>query len=148
MSSALYNRDILRLATAIPHLGRLEFAEGTVDRRSPTCGSRVTVDVTVDEEGRVDAIGLEVSACALGQASASLMSAHAIGKTAPEFSAAAAALRSMLSAQADDPDVTFWPGIAVLLPARAHPARHASILLAFDAASEATAIASEGKVRV
>ena len=85
MSTALYNRDILRLAASIPHLGRLEAPQASATRRSPVCGSIVTVDVVTDEAGRVAALGQEVKACALGQASASLMGAHAVGRTAAEL---------------------------------------------------------------
>jgi NifU-like protein involved in Fe-S cluster formation len=88
MSAPLYNNDILRLAATIPHHRRLADPQGTAERRSPTCGSRVSVDVRMDGDGRVADIGLEVRACALGQASASLMAAHAIGRSADELAAA------------------------------------------------------------
>ena len=78
MTTALYNRDILRLAASIPHQLPLERPQASVEKRSPVCGSRVRVDVIVDEAGRVAALGQEVKACALGQASAALMGAGAI----------------------------------------------------------------------
>lgn len=82
---------------------------------------------------------MEVSACALGQASAALLCAHARGLTADELADAARKLRHWLT-QADSPDgASFWPGIEALGVARAYPARHASILLAFEAVAEATA---------
>ena len=83
MPSALYNRDILRLAASIPHQRRLDAPQASVVKQSPVCGSRVTVEIKLDEEGRVAELGQEVRACALGQASASLMGAHALGR-APE----------------------------------------------------------------
>ena len=85
MSGTLYNMDILRLAANIPHLKRLERAQATVERRSPTCGSRVLVDVALNDEGQISDLGWEVNACALGQASASLLSTHAIGHSAQEI---------------------------------------------------------------
>ena len=85
VTAALYNRDILRLAAAIPHQRRLAVLQASVEKSSPVCGSRVTVDLIVDAEGRVAELGQEVRACALGQASAALMGAHAVGRTADEL---------------------------------------------------------------
>jgi NifU-like protein involved in Fe-S cluster formation len=133
--TALYNRDILRLAAAIPHLGRLEAPEGSSERRSPVCGSRVAVDLVLDDEGRVAALGQEVKACALGQASAALMGANALGRSPDEIARARDAFAAWLRGERDDPGD--WPGLAVFAHARAYPARHASILLAFEAAAEA-----------
>ena len=135
MSTTLYSRDILRLAASIPHLGRLEGPQASVERTSPLCGSRVTVDVSVDGEGRVAAVGQEVRACALGQASAALMAAHVVGRGHEEIAAARDALAGFLSgARADSGD---WPGLGVFAEARRFSARHGSILLAFEAAAEA-----------
>ena len=140
MTAALYNSTILRLAAGIPHHSRLENADASVERRSPVCGSRVTVDVSLDREGRVASIGQEVRACALGQASAALMGAHAIGLDAGELAAARDALAAWLAGTRDDPGE--WPGLDIFAPARAHSARHASIRLAFEAVAEAAADAS------
>ena len=133
--SALYNRDILRLAASVPHLRRLDAPHGSAEKRSAVCGSRVAVDVALDKEGRVAALGQEVKACALGQASASLMGANALGRSAEELAAAREALAAFLAGRRDDPGD--WPGLAVFAHARAYAARHASILLAFEAAAEA-----------
>jgi NifU-like protein involved in Fe-S cluster formation len=133
--SALYNRDILRLAASIPHQKRLEAPLASVTRQSPVCGSRVTVDIVADEQGRVVALGQEVRACALGQASASLMGAHAIGRAPEELAAARDDLARFLAGHRDDPGD--WPGLAIFAAARPFTARHASILLAFEAAAEA-----------
>ena len=141
MPSALYSRDILRLAASIPHLGRLEAPQGSAERASKLCGSRVAVDVVLDGEGRIAELGLEVKACALGQASAALMGAAAIGRTGDELAAAHAALAAYLSGDRHDPGD--WPGLAVFAAARAVPARHAAILLPFDAAAAAAAAAGE-----
>lgn len=138
MSAPLYNKDILRLAASIPHHQRLADAQASVERRSPTCGSRVTVDVTM-AQGRVSDMGLDVKACALGQASASLMAGHAIGMSADELADARDRLTAYLAGESEDLD--FWPGLAVLAPARGYPARHASIRLGFEAIAEAARMA-------
>ena len=139
--SALYNRDILRLAASIPHQQRLAAPQASVTKQSPVCGSRVTVDVVTDEAGRVVELGQEVRACALGQATASLMGAHALGRAADELAAARDSLADFLAGRRDDPGD--WPGLAVFGDARRFTARHPSILLAFDAAAEAAARARE-----
>jgi len=139
MSSALYNRDILRLAAAIPHHHRLDHPDASAGRRSPTCGSRVIADVRVDGEGRLAELGLDVRACALGQASAALMAAHAIGRTAQEMAQAGDYLRAWLADPQGGAEPDFWPGMAVFAAARDYPARHPSILLAFEAVAEALA---------
>ena len=140
VTAALYNRDILRLAAAIPHQRRLAAPQASVEKSSPVCGSRVTVDLVVDAEGRVAELGQEVRACALGQASASLMGAHAIGRTAAELVDARDALAAYLAGRRDDPGD--WPGLAIFADARRFTARHPSILLAFEAAAEAAARAA------
>jgi NifU-like protein involved in Fe-S cluster formation len=133
-SPVLYNSQILRLATSIAHHERLPAPDASVERRSPVCGSRVIVDVTL-REGRVAALGQEVRACALGQAAASLMAAHAVGQTVDALETARDQLSAYLGGQRDDPGD--WPGLDVFAPARAHSARHASIRLAFEAVAEA-----------
>jgi NifU-like protein involved in Fe-S cluster formation len=140
VTTALYNRDILRLAASIPHHRRLERPQATVEKRSPLCGSRIAVDVVLDDEGRVAAIGQEVRACALGQASASLMGAHGLGRSAEELAEARDALTSFLKGEREDPGG--WPGLDVFRHARPYRARHASILLAFEAIADAAAQAS------
>ena len=142
VATTLYNRDILRMAASIPHLHRLEHPQGSSEKRSPVCGSRVAVDVVLDGEGRVVAIGQEVKACARGQASAALMGAHAIGRTGAELAAARDALAGFLSGARMDPGD--WPGLAIFAGARRFAARHASILLAFQAAAEAAGRARGG----
>jgi len=138
-SAALYNSTILRLATSIPHQARLADPQASVEKRSPVCGSRVTVDVRLGPDGRVEALGQEVRACALGQASAALMGEHAIGRNAAELAAARDALTDFLAGGRDDPGE--WPGLDIFAPARPHSARHASIRLAFEAVAEAARLA-------
>lgn len=142
VSAPLYNRDILRLAAAIPHHRRLDDAQARVEKRSPICGSRVAVDVVLDREGRIDALGQDVKACALGQAAAALMGAHALGRDRAELAQARDALAGFLAGTRADPGD--WPGLAVLMPARDFPARHPSILLPFAAVAEAAAQAEAG----
>lgn len=135
MNAPLYNLEILRLAASVADRPRLDAPGATVERRSPTCGSRVIVDVSTDSDGRVTGFGQEVRACALGQAAAALLGQHIIGRPVEDISNAATALRAFLANGRDDPGE--WPGLSVFAPARPHSARHASILLAFDAAAEA-----------
>lgn len=144
MSAPLYNTDILRLATSIPHHERLADPDASVERRSATCGSRVTVDVRMDDAGNIADLGLEVRACALGQASASLMAANAVGQNADALLQARDKLAAYLAGT--DDDLAFWPGLSVLAPARDYPARHASIRLSFDAVAQAAADAVKADV--
>ncbi len=139
MATALYTRDILRLAASIPHHARLADAQASAEKHSTICGSRVAVDLKLDGEGRVEAIGQEVRACALGQASAALMGANVIGRTAAELAEARDLLAAYLSGQRADPGP--WPGLETFAEARSYSARHAAILLPFQAASEAAALA-------
>ena len=133
----LYSRHILRLAASIPHHARLADAQATSEKRALVCGSRVVVDVATDAEGRVIALGQEVHACALGQASAALMGTHVIGRTPAELSEARDALAAYLAGTRADPGD--WPGLTVFAEARRLPARHGAILLPFEAAAEAAA---------
>lgn len=135
MSAALYNTEILRLAASIPFAERLENAHATVEKRSPICGSRVTVDIDLGEDGRVARVGMLVRACALGQASASLMAANVVGRTPEELAEVRDALTAWLAGERDA--VPDWAGLHLFDPARAHSARHPSIRLAFEAAAEA-----------
>ena len=139
MNAPLYNAEILRLAASIPHHERLAHAQATAEKRSPVCGSRVTVDLTLGDDGRVAEVGLLVRACALGQASSSLLAANILGRSPDELAAARDALTRWLAGEADAPD---WPGLGVFVPALDYTARHASIRLAFEAAAEAAAQAA------
>jgi len=137
VAEILYTREILRLAASIPHLGRLNDADASAEKRSPVCGSRVVVDVRLDPDGKIAALGQEVRACALGQASAALMGNHAVGRDGAQLSTARDCLAAFLSGERDDPGD--WPGLSVFADARPFTARHPAILLAFDAAAEAAA---------
>lgn len=141
MTTPLYNLEILKLAASTANLHRLESPQASVEKRSPTCGSRVRVDVTLDEHGQVEALGVDVHACALGQASTAIMVAHAHGHSARDLAEARDGLRAYLKGERPQPGD--WPGLEIFEPARKHSGRHASILLAFDAAAEA-AFAAKG----
>ena len=132
----LYSGRILALATDIPHLGRLDAPQGSARRRSPLCGSTVTVDLRLDEDGRIAEFAQDVKACALGQAAASVVGANAIGRTRAEIEAARDALRAMLKDGGSVPGAPF-DGLEVLLPAREYRNRHASIMLALETTAEA-----------
>ena len=133
----LYSGRILALAADIPHLGRLAAPSGTSRKRSPLCGSTVTVDLVM-RDGRVAEFAQDVKACALGQASASVLGAVVLGRTRAELEAARDALRAMLKEGGPVPAAPF-EGYEVLTPAREYKNRHASILLALGAACEAAA---------
>jgi|TARA_R100000501_G_scaffold14680_1_gene26588 NifU-like protein involved in Fe-S cluster formation len=139
MSEQLYNTRILRLAAAIPLDERLETPQASVRKVSPICGSRVTADVTLDAAGQVSQFGQEVRACALGQASASLLGSRVMGLNAAELRAAADALRGFLAEGTPLPHPL--TELEIFGPAQPHKARHPSILLAWEAAAEAAAAA-------
>lgn len=144
MSEQLYNTEILRLASEIPHQGRIEGAVASALRVSPICGSRVTAHVALGPDGRVERFGQEVRACALGQASAAVLGAGVLGRSAEELAAARDGLTRYLAGEGAAP--ADFPQLALFEPARAYKARHASIRLAFEAAAEAASKAAEARV--
>lgn len=131
----LYSARILALTADIPHLGRLDSPQASVRKRSPLCGSTVTVDLDL-EGGRVSRFAQEVKACALGQAAASVLGDAVLGRSVAELEQAAAQLEAMLKADGPVPDAPFT-GLEALIPAREFKNRHTSILLAVQAAAEA-----------
>ena len=133
----LYSGQILALAADIPHLGRLAEPQGTARKRSPLCGSTITVDVVL-RGGLVAEFAQEVKACALGQASASLLGGVVIGRSRAELEAARDDVARMLKQGGAVPAEPF-DGYQVLIPARDYRNRHASILLALEAVCEAVA---------
>jgi NifU-like protein involved in Fe-S cluster formation len=145
MNAPLYNTEILRLASSIAHQARLPEPMGSSEKRSPICGSRVTVDINLGDDGRVSDVGMLVRACALGQASSSLLSADVIGKSPEELAAARDALTDWLAGNGTLPE---WAGFDLFQPALPHSARHASIRLAFEAAAEAAAQAQTARETV
>lgn len=137
----LYSAKILALAADIPHLERLENPQATVKKRSPLCGSTVSVDI-VTEDGKVSQFGQDVKACALGQAAASVVGSAIIGATRAQVETARDQLKSMLKEDGPAPDAPF-DGLEVLIPAREYKNRHASIMLALEASAEAMAQAEQ-----
>jgi NifU-like protein involved in Fe-S cluster formation len=131
----LYSGRILALAADIPHLGRLPAPSATSRKRSPLCGSTVTVDLVM-RDGQVVEFAQDVKACALGQASAAILGGVILGRSLAQLETARSALHAMLKDLGPAPLAPF-DGYEVLIPARDYKNRHASILLALDAACEA-----------
>lgn len=128
---SLYSGRILALAADIPRLGKLASPDGSAKKRSPLCGSTVTVDLCLDQ-GRISDFAQDVKACALGQASAAILGGAVIGRNLAELQSARDQLSAMLKSAAPPPAAPF-EGYEVLLPARDYRNRHASILLALEA---------------
>ena len=137
MLNDIYNKRILELAADIPRLGRLPHPDASATAHSKLCGSVVTVDVTL-RDGRVADFAHDVKACALGQASSSIMARNVIGATAEELTDVRDQVRRMLK-ENGAPPAGKWADAAVLEPVRDYKARHASTLLTFDAVVEAVA---------
>ena len=135
MLSDIYNQRILELAADIPRIGRLAAPHGSATAHSRLCGSTVTVDLATDGEIVTDFAHV-VKACALGQASSSVMARNVVGSSAEELRALRDAMRAMLKEGGPAPDGR-WSELAVLEPVRDYKARHASTLLTFDAVLEA-----------
>jgi NifU-like protein involved in Fe-S cluster formation len=135
MLDEIYNRKILELAANIPRLGRLSAPQASASAHSRLCGSSVTIDLVV-KDGRVSDFAQEVKACALGQTSCSVMGREIVGATPLEIREGREALRKMLKESGPPPQGRF-ADVGVLAPAREYKARHASILLVFDAVAEA-----------
>ena len=133
----LYSTRILGLAADIPHRTRLDGPDATAKRRSPLCGSTVTVDLELTD-GVISAFGQDVKACALGQASAAVVGHNIIGRTEDQVQTGRDQLHAMLKSGGAAPDAPF-DGLEVLGPAAEYKNRHASILLAFDATLDAFA---------
>jgi NifU-like protein involved in Fe-S cluster formation len=136
MLNDVYNKRILELAADIPHLGRLPHPDATATAHSKLCGSTVTVDLTL-RDGHVTDFAHDVKACALGQASSSIMARNIVGSTPQELRALRDSVRRMLKENAPPPDAAKWADIAVLEPVRDYKARHSSTLLTFDAVVDA-----------
>ena len=141
----LYTPEILALTTQIPHLGRLEVADGEAALRSRTCGSRIHVMLRLDGEGRVAAFAQEIEACALAQAAAAVLGQGIVGADAAEVRAARDHLRRMMKEGAPPPAGGRFADLALLAPVRDVPARHESVLLPFEAACRALAAAEAAK---
>ena len=137
MLDDIYNRKILAFAADIPRLQRLSAPGATAVGHSRLCGSKVTVDLTM-RDGVVTDFGHDVKACALGQASSSIMARHVVGSTGPELIALRDRMHHMLKDNGPPPTGK-WAELEALLPVRDFKARHASTLLTFDAVADAVA---------
>ncbi len=135
MINEIYNRKILEFAADIPRLQRLDAPGATAVAISRLCGSKVTVDVDM-ENGVVSDFGHEVKACALGQASSSIMARHVVGSTPEELRQVRGQMYAMLKENGAPPSGK-WADLEALLPVRDFKARHASTLLTFDAVVDA-----------
>ncbi len=134
--ASLYSGRILALAADVPHAGRLDAPQASIRKRSPLCGSTVTVDLDM-QDGAVVRFAQDVKACALGQAAAAVVGHAVMGRSRVELETARDALRAMLQGGPVPPAP--FDGFEVLTPARSFKNRHASILLAIEAAAEAAA---------
>ena len=141
VSAPIYTRDILRLAASLGEPAVLDRIDGEVELRSKTCGSRVSVAVTLDG-GRVTAVSQRVAACAFGQAATALMLAGAVGRDEAGARTALAGVERWLKG---DDAAAAWPDLAVLAPARSRSGRHGAILLPFQALLGAIEAASEAQ---
>src|SRR5215468_7694770 len=135
MLNEVYNKRIIELAGNIPRIGRLGDADASATAHSKLCGSTVTVDLKMSGDEVTD-FAHDVKACALGQASSSIMASHVIGSKAEELRDLREAVRKMLKENGAPPSGK-WADIAVLEPVRDYKARHASTLLTFDAVVDA-----------
>src|SRR6266566_969775 len=136
MLNEIYNSRILELAGNIPRLGRLEAPDASATAHSKLCGSTVTVDLKMDGDTVTD-FAHDVKACALGQASSSIMARNVVGAKADELRNLRENVRRMLKENGAPPATGKWTDIAVLEPVRDYKARHASTLLTFDAVVDA-----------
>ncbi len=141
--ATLYTTAMLRLAMRVADHPPLVAPDVRKEARTPVCGSHITVDLAFDDAGRVAAVGLAVHACAVGQAAAAILASGAPGRTPAALAAAAADIAAWLAdAGAPLPD---WPGLTELAVVRAHPARHAALLLPFNTAAAASGAAASGR---
>lgn len=135
MMNELYNQRILKLAAEILHIGRLDAPAAQADAQSRLCGSKVHVELSLAEDNTVAAFAHEVEACALGQASSSVMAREIIGSSPDELRQVGAQMRDMLK-QNGKPPTDRWADLEVLEPVREYKNRHASTLLTFDAVED------------
>ena len=139
----LYTPEILSLAVSLADYPRLSAPDASAEARSRTCGGTLTMDLALDAGNRVEALGLAVSACAIGQAAAAVFAQAAQGRTAEDMRASLKEIEAWLADEnAQLPD---WPGFAVLEPARAFPGRHGAILLPWRAATDALCNAAQSR---
>lgn len=134
VSTRLYSPELLALATGLADFPLTDDLPLIAEARSRSCGSVIALGLALDEGGAIARIGIKVSACAIGQASAALLAQGADGANPETLIATEQALAAWLSGEGDLPQ---WPGIAALAPARYHPGRHGALLLPWKAAVQA-----------
>jgi NifU-like protein involved in Fe-S cluster formation len=147
MIDDLYSARILSLAANLPHAGRLGAPEGTGERVAKLCGSRATVDVTLDDQGCVADFAQDVKACALGQAAAGVLGQHVIGASIEEIVSARDAMSAMLKSGGDGPTGRF-EDLRLLKQVADYPARHASTLVSIEATLDAATAALAARTRL
>lgn len=135
MIDDVYNAKILGFAGNIARIGRLDSPDATATAHSKLCGSTVTIDLRM-EDGVVTDFAHEVKACALGQASSSIMAQHVVGASADELREVREAMRRMLKENGAPPEGRF-EDLKYLEPVRDYKARHPSTMLTFDAVVDA-----------
>jgi len=135
MLDDIYNKRILEFAGTIPRIGRLSGPDASATAHSRLCGSTVTVDLKMHGDMVID-FAHEVKACALGQASSSIMARNIVGARAEELRAVREAMRRMLKENGPPPEGRF-ADLSFLEPVRDYKARHASTMLTFDAVVDA-----------
>ena len=133
-STRLYSPDVLALATGLAGFPLTDDLMFRAEARSRSCGSVIALGLSLDSGGAISRIGMTVSACAIGQASAALLAHAARGTDPARLRAAEQGLGAWLAGEGDLPD---WPGLAALAPARDHPGRHGALLLPWKAAVQA-----------
>jgi NifU-like protein involved in Fe-S cluster formation len=141
MDTALYNRDILRLATSLVAGDRLADPDGSAEVRSPLCGSRIQADIVIDADGKLRDLALRANACALGQASAAILAQNGVGTAMTEVAKLRDDVAQALQRTGNMPSC--WPELALLAAACDYPSRHAAILLPYDAILAAAMQAKE-----
>ena len=147
MIDDLYSARILSLAANLPHAGRLPAPQGTGERVAKLCGSRATVDVTLDDQGRIAAFAQDVTACALGQAAAGVLGQSVIGASVDDLKDARDAMIAMLKSGGDGP-VGRFEDLRLLKQVADYPARHASTLVSLEATLEAANKALAARTRL
>jgi NifU-like protein involved in Fe-S cluster formation len=135
MLNDLYTKDVLRAAAMISRVGRLQSPQASASRVSPICGSKITVDLNM-ADGVMTDYAQDIHACALGQAAASIVASHIIGKTPEDLAFAANQMRAMLT-EGGEPPTGEWSGLGLLENVKNHKARHGAVLLALEAALDA-----------
>lgn len=128
----IYSNRILEVVATMPEMGRLRTPHGSAMKHSKLCGSKVYVDVCLDDAGRIAEYGLEVEACLLGQTSAAVMARNAIGLSRSDVVEVRDRMGAMLQEGAPAPE-GIWSDLEVLYPVKDYKPRHTSMMLVFEA---------------